>query len=105
MCNLYSMTRSREAVLRLFLIADNRAGEIKPQSSIFPAYTAPIVTKADDGERELVPMSWGFVLLQFRPQYSEARSYSCDEDRTNLNRSQILRFFGIPPPNSNHLSL
>ena len=55
MCNLYSMTRSREAVLRLFLIADNRAGEIKPQSSIFPAYTAPVVRKATDGERELVP--------------------------------------------------
>ena len=64
MCNLYSMTRSREAILRLFRIADNRAGEIKPQSSIFPAYTAPVVRKADDGERELVPMSWGFVLLQ-----------------------------------------
>jgi hypothetical protein len=34
------MTRSREAILTLFRIADNRAGEIKPQSSIFPAYTA-----------------------------------------------------------------
>ncbi len=58
------MTRSREAILRLFRIADNRAGEIKPQPSIFPAYTAPVVRKAVDGERELVPMSWGFVLLQ-----------------------------------------
>lgn len=64
MCNLYSMTRSREAILRLFRVADNRAGEIKSQSAIFPAYTAPVVRKADDGERELVPMSWGFVLLQ-----------------------------------------
>jgi putative SOS response-associated peptidase YedK len=64
MCNLYSMTRSREAILRLFRIADNRAGEIRPQSSIFPAYTAPVVRRAHDGERELVPMWWGFVLLQ-----------------------------------------
>ena len=52
MCNLYSMTRSREAILRLFRVADNRAGEIKPQSSIFPAYTAPVVRKAADGERD-----------------------------------------------------
>jgi hypothetical protein len=43
MCNLYSMTRSREAILRLFRVADNRAGEIIPQPSIFPAYTAPVV--------------------------------------------------------------
>ena len=64
MCNLYSMTRSREAILRLFRVADNRAGEIIPQPSVFPAYTAPVVRKAGDGKRELVPMSWGFVLLQ-----------------------------------------
>ena len=64
MCNLYSMTRSREAILRLFRVSDNRAGEIKPQPSIFPAYTAPVVRTAADGERELVSMSWGFVLLQ-----------------------------------------
>lgn len=64
MCNLYSMTRSREAILRLFRVADNRAGEIIPQPSIFPAYTAPVVRKAVDGEREIIPMSWGFVLLQ-----------------------------------------
>jgi len=55
------MTRSREAILRLFRVADNRPGEVTPQPSIFPAYTAPVVRKATDGERELVPMSWGFM--------------------------------------------
>jgi hypothetical protein len=64
MCNLYSMTQNREAILRLFRISDNRAGDITPQPSIFPAYTAPVVRKAADGERELIPMSWSFVLLQ-----------------------------------------
>ena len=64
MCNLYSMTCNREAILRLFRISDNRAPVITPQPAIFPAYTAPVVRRADDGERELVPMSWGFVLLQ-----------------------------------------
>ena len=58
------MTRSREAILRLFRVADNRAAQFEPQASIFPAYTAPVIRSADDGERELVTMSWGFVLLQ-----------------------------------------
>lgn len=42
---------------RVVRVADNRAGEIKPQAA-FPTYTAPVVVhKTDGGERELVPMS------------------------------------------------
>ncbi len=64
MCNLYSMTKSREAMLRLFRVPHNRAAQIEPLPAIFPGWTAPVVRRAEDGERELVPMSWGFVLLQ-----------------------------------------
>ena len=64
MCNLYSMTRNREAILLLFRISDNRAPNIGPQPSIFPAYSAPVIRRAADGERELSTMNWGFVLLQ-----------------------------------------
>ena len=64
MCNLYSMTRSREATLRLFRVGDNRAASVEPKTAIFPGYTAPIVRKAADGERELVKTNWGFMLLQ-----------------------------------------
>jgi hypothetical protein len=32
--------------------------------AIFPRYVAPVVRRAPDGERELVNMSWGFMLLQ-----------------------------------------
>ena len=64
MCNLYSQTRNVEAIRRLFRISDNRASRIEPQPAIFPGWTAPVIRKADDGERELLPMSWGFVLLQ-----------------------------------------
>ena len=64
MCNLYSITRSREAMLRLFRVGDNRAARVEPKTAIFPGYVAPIVRKADDGERELVNLNWGFVLLQ-----------------------------------------
>lgn len=64
MCNLYSQTRNIEAIRRLFRIAHNRAPEINPQPAIFPGWTAPVIRKAEDGERELLPISWGFVLLQ-----------------------------------------
>jgi putative SOS response-associated peptidase YedK len=64
MCNLYSMTRAPEAVLRLFRVSHNRAAAIEGKSAIFPGYVAPVVRKAADGERELVNLNWGFVLLQ-----------------------------------------
>ena len=64
MCNLYSQTRNVEAIRRLFRVQHNRAPVVVPQPAIFPGWTAPVIRKADDGERELLPMSWGFVLLQ-----------------------------------------
>lgn len=64
MCNLYSMTRAREALLRLFRVSDNRAAAAEPKDAIFPGHMAPVVRLAPDGERELVTMSWGFVLPQ-----------------------------------------
>lgn len=64
MCNLYSMTRSRDEVRRWFDVGDNRAAAIETQNAIFPGYEAPVVRIADDGERELVKMNWGFVLPQ-----------------------------------------
>jgi putative SOS response-associated peptidase YedK len=56
MCNLYSMTAAREAILRLFRISENRAAAIVPRDAFFPGQA--------HGERELVQMSWGFVLPQ-----------------------------------------
>lgn len=64
MCNLYSITAAREAMLRLFRLSHNRAAAFEPLPAIFPGHTAPVVRFAADGEREMVPMSWGFVLLQ-----------------------------------------
>lgn len=63
MCNLYSMTRSRDEVRHWFGVSDNRAAAFEPTNAIFPGYPAPIVRLAADGERELVVQSWGFVLL------------------------------------------
>jgi putative SOS response-associated peptidase YedK len=65
MCNLYSHTRNIEAIRRLFRVGHNRTTSIEPQPAIFPSWNGGVIRKAEDGERELVTMSWGFVLLQF----------------------------------------
>ena len=64
MCNLYSMTRTREAMLRLFRVSHNRAAAFEPETGDLPRLSSPVVRKAADGERELVNLNWGFVLLQ-----------------------------------------
>jgi hypothetical protein len=64
MCNLYSQTRNVDAIRQLFRVSHNRTTSIEPQPAIFPGWNGSVIRKADDGERELVTMSWGFVLLQ-----------------------------------------
>lgn len=64
MCNLYSMTKARDAVARLFRVPHNRVQAGSPLPAIFPGRMAPVVRATADGERELVDLSWGFVLNQ-----------------------------------------
>ena len=40
------------------------AGNLAPQSEIFPGYETPVIRLDNDSERELVMMTWGFVLPQ-----------------------------------------
>ncbi len=63
MCNLYSQTKTRETVGKLFSVPHNRTAAFEPQPAIFPSNHAPVVRSASDGERELSILSWGFVLL------------------------------------------
>jgi putative SOS response-associated peptidase YedK len=64
MCNLYSLTTARQAILRLFKLSDNRAASFEALPAIFPGRVAPVVRRTADGEHELAPLSWGFVLPQ-----------------------------------------
>ena len=64
MCNLYSLTPNRDAVGRLFRVSHNRSVAFDPMPAIFPRQMAPVVRQDAEGERELVTMSWGFILLQ-----------------------------------------
>ena len=64
MCNLYSLNKKRDAVARFFRVSHNRAASFEPTSAIFPKHVAPVLRSTADGEREIVSMSWGFMLLQ-----------------------------------------
>jgi putative SOS response-associated peptidase YedK len=64
MCNLYSLNKKRDAVARFFRVSHNRSAAYEPASAIFPRHVAPVVRESADGEREIITMSWGFMLLQ-----------------------------------------
>jgi putative SOS response-associated peptidase YedK len=63
-CNLYSLNKRRDMIARMFRVSHNRAVDYVPLPAIFPGHVAPVVRQADDGEREISLMSWGFLLLQ-----------------------------------------
>ena len=60
MCNLYSMTRPREAVLQFARALSDRTGNQPPLPSIFPDQLAPVVTRDAEGVRSVAAMRWGF---------------------------------------------
>jgi putative SOS response-associated peptidase YedK len=60
MCNLYSITRSQEAMRRLFRVTRDRTGNLPSLAAIFPDTLIAVVRTAPDGERELTMMRWGF---------------------------------------------
>jgi putative SOS response-associated peptidase YedK len=60
MCNLYSMTKSREAVLAFTRAMTDRTGNQPPLPAIFPDQLAPVARTGADGVREVLNMRWGF---------------------------------------------
>lgn len=84
MCNLYSETRNVEAIRRLFRISHNRSFDFEPKDAIFPGHTAPVIRPAADGDLELVPMSWGFVLPQ--PGKAPRRVTNTRDDKVFTSR-------------------
>jgi putative SOS response-associated peptidase YedK len=64
MCNLYSLTPKEDDVGCYFRVSHNRRATFKPVNAIFPRHVAPVVRQSEDGEREIVLMSWGFLRLE-----------------------------------------
>jgi hypothetical protein len=60
MCNLYSITRSQEAMRRAFRVMRDWTGNLASLPAVFPDTLAPIVRTARDGKRELSMMRGGF---------------------------------------------
>jgi hypothetical protein len=56
MCNLYSITRTQEAMRRLFRVKRDLAGNLPGLPAVYPDTMAPVVRTARDGECELTMM-------------------------------------------------
>ena len=59
MCNLYSLTKSQDAMRRLFRFRRDLTGNLPPLPGIFPDGMAPVIRTGPDGERELAMLRWG----------------------------------------------
>ncbi len=66
MCNLYSHTRTVDAMRQLFDIpqSQDHLGNLAAEPAIFPRQEAPVLRLDAEGQRELVMMHWGFLLPQ-----------------------------------------
>jgi putative SOS response-associated peptidase YedK len=69
MCNLYSMTKSQQAIRDLVRAMRDVTGNLPPMPGIFPDYPAPIVRNTAEG-RELAMARWG---MPTPPKFLEGR--------------------------------
>src|SRR5262245_40931862 len=79
MCNLYSIKTRRIDLTRKFGLSDNRMAAFDTLPAIFPGHMAPIIKQSEDGARELVLRSWGFILL--RDGYAPKRVTNTRDDK------------------------
>ncbi len=61
MCNLYSITKSQQAIRDLVKAIRDITGNMPSLPGVFPNRMAPVVRTAPDGVRELLMMRWGFI--------------------------------------------
>jgi putative SOS response-associated peptidase YedK len=59
MCNLYSLTKSQDAIRALFRVDADGLGNLPVMPGIFPDQMAPVLRRGAAG-RELVMQRWGF---------------------------------------------
>ena len=60
MCNLYSLTKTREELVNLFAVTRDTIGETFSFAAVYPDTLAPVVRMDEQGGRELGMMRWGF---------------------------------------------
>jgi putative SOS response-associated peptidase YedK len=67
--NLYSMTKSQQAIREVTRTMRDTSGNLPPLPGIYPDTMAPVVFTAADGQRELTMMRWG---IPGPPQFAGA---------------------------------
>jgi putative SOS response-associated peptidase YedK len=67
----------------------NRAADYEPRDAI-PGYQAPVVRRTADGERELVVLNWGFMLLQ--KDKAPKRVTNIRDDAGSVSAFTVLTF-------------
>lgn len=60
MCNLYAMTKNREAVRQFARAMHDQTGNQPPLPAIYPDQMAPVARIDRSGERVIEAMCWGF---------------------------------------------
>jgi hypothetical protein len=78
---IYSIKTRRGDLARKFGLSDNRMAAFDPLEAIFPGHMAPIIKQSEDGARELVMRSWGFILL--REGYAPKRVTNTRDDKAH----------------------
>lgn len=92
MCNLYSVTKGQAAIIELTKAMRDTTGNLPPQPSIFPDFTAPVVRTATDGVRELVKMRWGMPSSQKALfDAAKARARKLEAKGKMVNFEELLR--------------
>lgn len=79
MCNLYNITTTRDAIVSFTKALRDLTGFNEASRDIYPGTLAPILRMGIDGEREIVPATWG---MPSPPQYLTGKKY--DPGVTNI---------------------
>ena len=92
MCNLYSITKGRAAIIESRRAFRDMTGYLPPMPGVFPDYSAPIVRSAPDCVRELSLARWGMPSSQFaQMEATKKRAVKLEAKGKAVDFKQLLR--------------
>ena len=92
MCNLYSITKSQDAIRDFTKAVRDITGNLPPMPGVFPDYMAPVVRNAPDGVRELAKLRWGMPSSQFALlEAAKKRAAKLEAKGQTVDFKQLLR--------------
>lgn len=92
MCNLYSHTKGKHAIIALARAMGDRTGNLMPLPGIFPDYSAPVVRNTASG-RELAMARWGMPSPVFA-----LKGKNADPGVTNVRNTALAEVGGSTAP-------